>query len=60
MKARDEYLPWDQLQPKLIALQSAVSEDDLATIRSLLVDLVHGFKPGELFSESADSRMWVA
>lgn len=60
MKARDEYLPWDQLQPKLIALKSAVSEDDLATIRSLLVDLVHGFKPGELFSESADSRMWVA
>lgn len=60
MMARDELVPWVQLEPTLNDLRFAVTHDDLVTIRMVLKELVHGFQPGELFNEAADSRMLVA
>ena len=60
MMARDEYVPWYKLEQLLQDLRQAVASDDLLTIRLILKQLVHGFQPGELFNESADSRMLVA
>ena len=60
MMARDEYVPWYKLEQLLQDMRQAVASDDLLTIRLILKQLVHGFQPGELFNESADSRMLVA
>jgi FlaA1/EpsC-like NDP-sugar epimerase len=60
MMARDELVPWEKLAPILQALRVASASDDLPTIRMVLKELVHGFQPGDLFNESADSRMGVA
>ncbi|WP_090143130.1 nucleoside-diphosphate sugar epimerase/dehydratase [Limnohabitans sp. DM1] len=45
MKAHEDFLPWDVLQQKLTALNSALDENDVRMIRSLLKDLVPGYQP---------------
>ncbi|MDP2419031.1 MAG: polysaccharide biosynthesis protein, partial [Hydrogenophaga sp.] len=60
MMARDELVPWTHLESTLNNLRLAVINDDLVTIRTVLKELVHGFQPGELFNDFADSQMLVA
>jgi FlaA1/EpsC-like NDP-sugar epimerase len=45
MKAHEDFLPWEQLQPKLQALNQALDINDVPQIRALLKDLVPGYQP---------------
>ncbi len=45
MKAHEEFLPWEQLQPKLNALNQVLDINDVPQIRALLKDLVPGYQP---------------
>jgi FlaA1/EpsC-like NDP-sugar epimerase len=44
-KAREAYLPWSELQPQLRALRIATNNNDVEALRSLLVQLVEGYRP---------------
>ena len=44
-KAREAYLPWSELQPQLRALRIATGNNDVEALRSLLVQLVEGYRP---------------
>lgn len=43
MKAREHFLPWAELEVKLQQLDSHVRENDVAGMRSLVVELVSGY-----------------
>ncbi len=45
MKAHEDFLSWDQLQPKLNALNQVLDINDVPQIRALLKDLVPGYQP---------------
>ena len=45
MKAHEDFIVWDELQSKLVALQAAIKVNDVPTIRCLLHDLVPGYQP---------------
>ncbi len=45
MKAHEEFIPWPELQSRLRHLKVAADENDAEKIRSLLQELVEGFKP---------------
>jgi hypothetical protein len=45
MKASEQFLPWAQLEQKLNALSIAMSVNDVPVIRSMLQELVSGYKP---------------
>ena len=45
MKAQEAYLPWQQLEAELHALQSAMNRVDMQTVRALLLKLVSGYQP---------------
>lgn len=45
MKANEDFLPWDQLQPKLNELNQVLDINDVPRIRALLKDLVPGYQP---------------
>ena len=45
MKAREQYLSWEQLSPILDALSTAVEVDDLGQIQGILTQCVHGYQP---------------
>ena len=45
MKANEQFIPWTQLQEKLLALSLATSMNDVPLIRSLLQQLVSGYQP---------------
>ena len=47
LKAHEEFIPWDELQPHLHTLQIAVDNDDVEIIRSLLQKLVKGYQPDD-------------
>ncbi len=44
-KAREEFLPWLQLEEKLAALQLALNVNDVGVVRALLEQLVSGYQP---------------
>jgi FlaA1/EpsC-like NDP-sugar epimerase len=46
MKAREPYLPWEQLRSELEALQSAASQNDLPRIKAVFLRHVQGYQPG--------------
>lgn len=49
MKARDDYLPWAELEEKLAALRVALDANDVPVIRRMLEQLVPGYCPsGEI------------
>ena len=49
MKAREDCLPWSELEQKLQALQMALDVNDVAVVRAMLQHLVSGYKPsGEI------------
>ena len=45
MKAHETFLPWDQLQGKLNALELAMSVNDVPVLRGFLQQLVPGYQP---------------
>ncbi|PIT73896.1 nucleoside-diphosphate sugar epimerase/dehydratase [Limnohabitans sp. G3-2] len=45
MKAHEDFVPWDQLQPKLHALNQVLDANDVPQIRALLKELVPGYQP---------------
>ncbi len=45
MKAREEYVPWEQLKKELDGLEAAIQEQDLERVRRILMSLVSGYKP---------------
>jgi FlaA1/EpsC-like NDP-sugar epimerase len=56
MKAHEDYLPWGELQTKLADLKQALDVNDVPLIRTLLKDLVPGYR---LESEVVD-WVWMA
>lgn len=45
MKAREEFIPWDEFEPKLKALEKALDENDTRAIRQMILNLVAGYSP---------------
>ena len=49
MKAREDCLPWAELEQKLQSLQMALDVNDVAVVRAMLQQLVSGYQPsGEI------------
>ena len=49
MRAREAFLNWSDLEPKLNAIEMALNVNDVHTVRSMLTDLVIGYVPkGEI------------
>lgn len=49
MKAHEDFLPWDELESRLVALQVALGANDIGTVRAMLQELVSGYMPsGEI------------
>lgn len=47
MKAREDFLAMDQLEPELDMLKLAIDANNVEQIRELLVKLVHGYRPSD-------------
>ncbi|MCY1553477.1 hypothetical protein D9M68_899630 [compost metagenome] len=45
MKAREDYLPWDELDSELSELCEALEKNDVYNMRSILERLVSGYQP---------------
>lgn len=45
MKAHEAFLPWEQLEPELQALERAMAGLDMEAVRALLLKLVSGYQP---------------
>ncbi len=46
VKAREDFLSWTELEPKLEALSLALRTDDVGAMRSMMKQLVRGYAPG--------------
>lgn len=55
MRAEEDHLPWETLEPMLQELQAACSRMDLESIRLILMRAVDGFEPETL----ADDPLWL-
>jgi FlaA1/EpsC-like NDP-sugar epimerase len=53
MKAHEEFIPWEELESKLNALQIALNVNDVVVIRLMMQQLISGYTPND---EIAD---WV-
>jgi FlaA1/EpsC-like NDP-sugar epimerase len=47
LRAREDFLPWEELEPKLKALELALSVNDVRLILAQLRELVAGYVPSE-------------
>lgn len=47
MKAHEDFLPWPELVDRLDALVQAIGNNDVASLRALLLDLVSGYSPND-------------
>lgn len=47
MKAREQFIPWDEFEPKLHALRIALSANDIGVIRQMVQQLVDGYIPSK-------------
>jgi FlaA1/EpsC-like NDP-sugar epimerase len=45
MKAREDYIPWENLSNRLQSLEAALKVNDLYVIRSMMTELVSGYTP---------------
>ena len=45
MKAHEDFLPWDALQAKLLALELALQANNVQMIQTMLQELVPGYQP---------------
>ena len=49
MKAHEEYIPWESLQPQIHALELALDKNDVGVLRQIMKNLVTGYVPnGEI------------
>lgn len=55
MRAEEDYLPWETLEPMLKDLQTACTGMDLEGIRHILMRAVDGFEPDNL----SDDPLWL-
>jgi FlaA1/EpsC-like NDP-sugar epimerase len=55
LKAHELYLPWDQLQAELIALEKSLNSTNIPAIYKHLQKLVAGFKPDSTIVDYIDS-----
>jgi FlaA1/EpsC-like NDP-sugar epimerase len=55
LKAQEVYLPWDQLQAELIALEKLLNSADIAAIYKHIQKLVAGFTPDSSIVDYIDS-----
>ena len=46
MKAHEEFIPWAELEERLMALEMALNANDLGVVRLMLQALVTGYTPG--------------
>ena len=60
LQAKEEYLPWEELNPVLEDLEAACNDLDYQAIRDILLNSVVGFKPQHDFVDSllAQSVEW--
>jgi FlaA1/EpsC-like NDP-sugar epimerase len=47
MKAREDFIPWGELETKLQALEIALDVNDVGLIRQMMLGLVTGYAPGD-------------
>jgi FlaA1/EpsC-like NDP-sugar epimerase len=47
MKAHEEFIPWEELESKLNALQMALNVNDVGVIRLMMQQLVSGYTPND-------------
>ena len=47
MKAQEEFIPWEELQEKLKALEIALNVNDVGVIRLMMKQLVTGYTPNQ-------------
>jgi FlaA1/EpsC-like NDP-sugar epimerase len=47
MKAQEEFLPWEELEAKLNALEMALNVNDVGVIRTMMQQLVYGYTPSD-------------
>ena len=47
MKAREDFVPWPELVPVLAQMRQAAINDDAASMKAILTQLVHGYGPQE-------------
>nr|WP_320442720.1 nucleoside-diphosphate sugar epimerase/dehydratase [Herbaspirillum sp. alder98] len=47
MKAREDFIAWSELQPKLAKLEAALDANDVGVIRAMMLQLVSGYAPHE-------------
>ncbi len=45
MKARDDFMPWTQMETELGALEHAINTNDIQKIRQIIEKLVSGYQP---------------
>lgn len=63
LKAREEFMPWSDLEGKLNTLQTALYVNDVGLIRSLMENLVAGYTPSDeivdwvYLEQEAESRI---
>jgi len=60
MKAHEEFIPWEDLQPLLDALRIAAQTGDVELIRSLMHQLVKGYQPDEKISDAVYCEQMAA
>jgi FlaA1/EpsC-like NDP-sugar epimerase len=53
MKAREDFIPWAELEERLEALKMALNVNDVGVIRQMMMSLVKGYSP------TADIVDWV-
>ncbi|WP_126446622.1 polysaccharide biosynthesis protein [Sulfuricystis multivorans] len=51
MKAREHFLSWAELEPRLAALEAALAANDAPVIRQLLAQMVSGYQPTEAIAD---------
>lgn len=51
MMAREKMVPWNELAPQLTQLRHGIDHNDIPLLRDILLDLVDGFKPGDLIAD---------
>ncbi|MDE2428578.1 MAG: polysaccharide biosynthesis protein [Burkholderiales bacterium] len=47
MKADEDYLPWDEFELKMMAMNKLLGENDVPAIKKLLEELVQGYQPAQ-------------
>lgn len=45
MKAHEDFLPWEELERRLLTLQAALAANDVGVVRLMLQELVSGYRP---------------